>query len=219
MITRISALLDRSTREHVLNDRRRGRAIARLDEEGFTIHDIALALNCSQTIVMMLLIKWGEWLEGRLTPLHPLVPGPIDVHRMHRHHRGVLLYRRPRTEAGRMRENKELAQHLSREIMKWLFQLDDLSNQDRREVCGYTQSVLADSPLNSRGEAPFNCDRAVSELLRIWHPKPEDREPNFNRVLARWLSSWIRFWTIQPTIWNMALDLVYEELPSAAQAA
>jgi hypothetical protein len=182
------------------------------------VQEIALALNCSQSIVARYLsaeIPWVRRVAAGTQPNDNQMPNLSPIPRS----ASVLLrYRPPRTERGIAGERERLSRHLAEEIRSWIVAFE-LNDRQRQQVIERAGLLLDTSPLKANGEHLFDKNRALSEQLGIWRPKTLDGDRDYQTLIARWLASWIRFWIAQPIVWKRALDLEFAHFGAQAQAA
>jgi hypothetical protein len=218
MITRASAFFDRTSREGILVDHRRGRTLVLLIQYRLSVEDLALALNCSESIVRSLLAHQYRSLPALSGTDSPSSTEAIDARMAARVERTVIVP--PSASEGEIpREVETLARHLALEVRRWLCTFE-VSDADRQQVIQEAGLLLDGSPLNVAGEFDFQVNRVFLEVLGIWSKSARSsRSPEFKTRLGQWLASWIRFWIADPAVWNRALDLEFAYFGENAQAA
>jgi hypothetical protein len=219
MIIRSSPLIDRSTREGMLCQADRSQVVSLLTQENFSTKDIAFALNCSRSLVGLLLIHPYRFLYAPEETVPVDAWDPPGFRESQRQMRLSVLDHLPAARRFTPFDQRNLAQHLAIEVRQWLcaFELTDADRQHVIEQAGY---LLDESPLTPSGKYAFNVNRTLLELRRIWRPRPTAAEPrDFKTLLSEWLASWIRFWNIHPEIWDRAVDRELAYFRTQAQAA
>jgi hypothetical protein len=219
MITRVSGFIDRKTREAARTDDLRPRVLVRLCQSRLSVEDIALAFNCSESIVRSLLARpLLSLLSGEGTsPACPIEP--INLEAMPQMKRAVGLKSGPGSSEDAACDQEKHARLLAMEIRRWLCTFG-MTDTDRQYVIERAGLLLDNAERNSAGEYVFDVSRTVLDALGIWGPKPfltGDRE--FRTLVGRWLTSWIHFWIADPVVSNRALDLEYAYFAEQAQAA
>lgn len=219
MITRASSFLDRRSAESRSVDRMRGVTIVLLSKHNMPIEDIAMALNCSESVVRSLLA--GQYLSVRplagsnIASCTDAISVRMAVHADeadNNDHR-QLTVDEIAVERGRC------SRLLSLEVRRWLctFEVSDADCQYVIEQAGF---LLDKSFLNEDGNLSFGVTAAFLEVLGIWGRHAlSSHSPDFRTRLSPWLACCIRFWITDPAIWNLALDREYTYFGDRSLAA
>ena len=191
----------------------------RLIQFGFSVEDLAMALNCSESMVRSLLALPYRTLYLRDDGNRKSVLEPIDVRMLPVPERPVVLNPRtpPKDETSLQQEKH--AQLLAIEIQRWLCKFE-ASDHDRQQAAEKAGFLLDESPLTEDGRLRFDSYRVFAEINGIWRGAPSTSvDKSVGEAVSPWLASWIRFWVSDPAIWNRALDLAYAHFGATAQAA
>ncbi|MGA8041177.1 MAG: hypothetical protein WCA37_00095 [Terracidiphilus sp.] len=217
MITKASAFLDQKTSDGKLNDLR-VRALLHLIEVGFSVEDLAMALNCSVSMVRSLLALPYRMLYLRDQDNPKRVWEPINLRMLPQPQCPIILNPRTASKDETARQQERHAQLLAIEILHWL-RTFEASDQDRRQAIEQAGFLLDELPLKD-GKLQFDSFRVFSEIHGIWRGKPSKSvDKSFGETVSPWLASWLRFWVSDPAIWNRALDLAYAHFGASTQAA
>ena len=157
MITKASAFLDQKTGDGELNGLRL-QALLRLIQVGFSVEDLAMALNCSESMVRSLLALPYRTLYLRDDGNRKSVLEPIDVRMLPVPERPVVLNPRtpPKDETSLQQEKH--AQLLAIEIQRWLCKFE-ASDHDRQQAAEKAGFLLDESPLTEDGRLRFDSYR------------------------------------------------------------
>lgn len=218
MITRVSAFIDRKTSEAARADDLRARVLVRLCQARLSVEDIALAFNCSESMVRSLLVRpYRSLFSGEGTnPVRPFEP--INLEAMPQLDRPVVLDSSPSSTEDRVPVQEQQAGLLAMEVRRWLCTFE-MTDADRKHLIERAGFLLDEAERTSSGTYVFDVGRTVLEILGIWGPKLLTGDRDFRTLVARWLASWIHFWITDPAIWNRALDLEYAHFGAIAPAA
>ena len=218
MVTKASAFLDHKLCDGEL-DKLRYRTILRLIQVGFSVEDLAMALNCSESMVRWLLALPYRTLYLRDHSDRKRVIEPMHFRMLPDPERSVVLNPRMPSKEETSRQKEKQAQLLAIEIQSWLCTFE-ACDQDRRQAIEKAAFLLDESPLKEDGRLQFDSYRLSAEINAIWRTTPSTSvDKTFMEAVSPWLASWIRFWISDPAIWNRALDLAYAHFGASAQAA
>ncbi len=218
MITKSSPFLDHKLCDGELN-KLRFRAILRLIQVGFSVEDLAMALNCSESMVRWLLALPYRTLYLRDHSDRKRLLEPLNLKMLPEPERPVVLDPRVSSEDETRRQQEKQAQLLAIEIQRWLCTFE-ASDQDRQQATEQAGFLLDESHLTEDGLLQFDSYRVFAEINAIWRGTPSTSvDKSFMAVVSPWLASWIRFWISDSAIWNRALDLAYTHFGARAQAA
>ena len=218
MITKASAFLDHKPCDEELN-KLRLRALLRLIHVDFSVENLAMALNCSESMVRWLLALPYRALYLRDDSNRKRMLEPIDLRMLPAPEHPVALNPRTPSKDESSNQEEKQAQQLAIEIQRWLCTFE-ASDQDRQQATEQAGFLLDESPLTEDGRLQFDNYRAFAEINAIWRGTPSTSvDKSFMAVVSPWLASWIRFWISDSAIWNRALDLAYTHFGARAQAA
>jgi len=219
MITRVSAFIDRNTSEAARTDDLRARVLVLLCQSRMSVEDLALALNCSESMVRSLLVRpfrslfSGEG-AGAARPIEPL-----NLRAMPELEPAVGRESGPGSADEAAREQERHARLLAAEVRRWLCTFE-VSDADRQRIVEDAETVLIGSPLNEAGKFDFSVNSAFLEVIGIWGRRARtSRSPDFRTRLSQWLASWIRFWVTDTVVWGRVFDLAFDYFGEKVRAA
>lgn len=212
MIKHSSPLFIRDGHEAALNDER-ARVIVDLCRSRFAIEDIALSLNCSETLVRALLASQYKVIvsetEAFVPSFHPITGSqPVGAAG------GAEGMKKAATP---MSEN--IVRILGGEIHGWLNSFE-ATDRDREEAIELAVGHLDDSRFDSKGNYSFQARWVIYDVLGVWRPpflNPGERE--FSLVVGRWLAVWVQFWVSDPDAWYRGLALAHARFGEKELAA
>ncbi len=209
MITRNTAFLDGWTPSAAPNNDQRARALISLCASRYPIEDIAMALNCSESMVRSLLVLPYCTLYQQDHDNRNRVLEPINLRKLPVPERAVALNPRTPSKDETSRQDEKQVQLLAIEIQRWRCTFE-ASDQDRQQAAEKAGFLLDESPLTEDGRLRLDSYRVSAEINGIWRGTPSTSvDKSFGQAVGPWLASWIRFWVSDPAIWNRALDLAY----------
>jgi hypothetical protein len=184
-----------------------------------SIEDLALALNCSESMIRTLLAR----LYRHLIPIdekNQLCPNePVNLDVVPQVRSSFVLDSGLVPTEHRASVRDQQARLLAMEVRRWLCTFE-MTDADRQHVIEQAGFLLDKAEFASTDGYVFDTSRAVLDILGIWGPKlflTGDRD--FRTLVARWLASWIHFWIVDPASWNQALDFEYAHFGAKKKAA
>jgi hypothetical protein len=218
MITKASALFDCKTGDDERNNQR-SRVLVLLCEYRFSIEDIAMSLNCSESVVRSLLAGPYRSLYACQDDNPIRVVEPVSLRMLPPMKPAVALKPAPMSKEAIAGHLEKHGHELVREVCGWLYTLE-ASHADRQQAIEQAGLLLDESPLNEAGALDFQVNRVLLEVLGIRHSsRSANGSQNFGLLVGRWLACWIRFWISDPAIWNRALDRAFAHFELAAKTA
>jgi hypothetical protein len=211
MITASSPIYRFSSRASALAEKR-AQVLISLCRVRLPFEDIAMALNCSESLVRSML---DYPFRG---PVGDSI-SPINLEMLPKSECGALLTGPLAPAAGARKVREVLMRHLQAEIRSWLGTFN-MSEEDRRSAIEEAGKRLDQSVFYMESNYRFDQYRVSQLIFNVWSPflRCSSREP-FWPIAGRWLAGWVHFWIAYPTIWDPVIDLEFARDAAPARAA
>lgn len=212
MITKTSPLFDCRSHESPHNNDKRAALMVRLCGSRIPIKEIALVLNCSESLVRALLASQYQ----AVCPGCESIPVPLGIISLRGFESAPSGPKKAQAAALTL---DVTAQYLAREIYGWLDSFE-ASNAEREQAIEQAVRSLDEARFERDGSYSFEVEWVAYEIRSIWSkPMLKEGERNFSTVIGRWLAAWVKFWVIDPNVWYRALALAYACFEGRKEAA
>jgi|GEM_PF-5492200 hypothetical protein len=211
MITARSPIFRISSRTSAFAEKR-AQVLINLCQVRLPFEDIAMALNCSESLIRSMLDY-----PFRSSASDSIAP--INLEMLPKSECGALLTGPLALAVAIRKVREDLMRHLQAEICSWLGTFN-MSNEDRRSAIEEAGKRLDQSVFYMESNYRFDQYRVSQLISNVWSPslRCSTREP-FWPIAGRWLAGWVHFWIADPTIWDPVIDLEFARDAAPAKAA